>query len=214
MTKLYLIRHAESVANTLGIYQGQSYDTDLSELGRKQAKALVNFFKKVDLGVIYTSPLKRAKQTALALANELGVEVKEDVNLIETNHGEWEGLSKEEIEAKYSDIYRKWLTKPSEVVFPGGEAFVETVARAEAFLNSTIFDEDSIVVTHDNIVRALLAIILEEDIDRMWHYKIEPAAVTIISVDYLRSLNPYKVLQVDEKKHLKGLMSDISVHAL
>jgi broad specificity phosphatase PhoE len=214
MTKLYLVRHAESVANTFGIYQGQSYDTDLSDLGRKQAKALVNFFKKVDLGVIYTSPLKRAKQTALALANELGVEVRVDVNLIETNHGEWEGLSKEEIKTKYSDIYKAWLTKPSEVVFPGGEAFVETVARAEAFLNSTIFDEDSIVVTHDNIVRAFLAIILEEDIDRIWNYKIEPASVTMIGVDYLRSLNPYKVLQVNEKKHLKGLMADISVHAL
>ena len=44
MAKIYLIRHGESIANTLSIYQGQTYDTDLSPLGNRQVYALHDYF--------------------------------------------------------------------------------------------------------------------------------------------------------------------------
>jgi len=61
---IIVVRHAESVANTEGIYQGQTYDTDLSELGKKQTKALANRLNDLELRKIITSPLKRTYKTA------------------------------------------------------------------------------------------------------------------------------------------------------
>lgn len=214
MTKIYLIRHAESVANTMGIYQGQTYDTDLSALGKNQAKALAQKFKSIQIGQIYSSPLKRTKQTAQEIAEATGLEIEIDLNLLETNHGDWEGMSKEEIKKTYNGKYEGWLTNPADVYFPRGETFCETVARAEAFLTSTIFDENTLVVTHDNIVRSMLAIIDGKEINSIWDYDLDPAGITEIEVDYTNRDRIYKILTINNTSHLTDLRADLSKHAL
>lgn len=214
MAKIYLIRHAESIANTFGIYQGQTYDTDLSELGKKQAKRLGEKFQSVHVNKIFASPLKRTKQTAQAIAKITGAPIEFDMNLIETNHGEWEGLSKDEIKVNFSTIYENWQNNPSDVYFPSGESFSETVARAEAFLTSNIFEEDVAVIAHDNIIRAMLCLIENTEINNMWGYGLDPAGVTVIKVNYVSRDNFYKVVKLNDTDHLKNLRADINIHAL
>ena len=117
---IIVVRHAESVANTEGIYQGQTYDTDLSELGKKQTKALANRLNDLELRKIITSPLKRTYKTAEAVASEIGCDVEINEMIIETNHGVWEGKPKSWITQNFPDIHELWQRKPSEVIFPEG----------------------------------------------------------------------------------------------
>ena len=133
MAKIYLVRHAESVANTQGVYQGQTHDSDLSPLGHRQAQALARRFAGGHIDTILTSPLCRTRQTAAALGS-----VIDEPALLETNHGLWEGLSKSDIAARWPELYALWLTRPSLVEFPGGEKFVDTADRAQTWLNSIL----------------------------------------------------------------------------
>src|SRR3990167_7819914 len=102
---IVIIRHAESVSNAQGIYQGQTHDTGLSLLGKKQAKALAKRLKIFGVRKIITSPLKRTHQTALAVADETGCKIVVDKTIIETNHGVWEGKHKDWIAQNFTDIY-------------------------------------------------------------------------------------------------------------
>ncbi|HIH26309.1 histidine phosphatase family protein [Candidatus Woesearchaeota archaeon] len=86
MVKLILIRHAESVANSNMIIQGQKIDEPLSELGEIQAKKTAKIFNKKDIVAIISSDLKRALHTANEISKVLHKNIKIDKRLRERNH--------------------------------------------------------------------------------------------------------------------------------
>lgn len=94
MAKIYLIRHAESIANTQGKYQGQTYDTPLSPLGEMQSQALRNRFVGTRFDQVFSSPLKRTTQTAMAISQNVTFASE----IVETNH-----IKRGEI-LRYNDI--------------------------------------------------------------------------------------------------------------
>lgn len=213
--KLIVVRHGESIANTKGIYQGQSYDTDLSKLGKLQAKALAKFIQKERKpNVVIASPLKRTMQTAKEISGANNSKLLIDTEIIETNHGEWEGLSKAEIEKKYKSLYKKWFTKPSSVIFPGGEKFSDTVDRVKNFIHETDFFDPTILVTHDNIVRILVCIAKNDSIDNIWNYTIQPAAVNEFYIKEFSGRKHIIVKRLNVTKHLGNISSDVNNHAL
>ena len=211
---IIVVRHAESMANTQGIYQGQTYDTDLSELGKKQAEALAKRLKSIGVRKIITSRLKRTHQTAQTIANEVGCEIEINDMIIETNHGIWEGNHKDWIKENFSDIYELWQKKPSEVIFPEGEAFMDTVKRTLTFLESTNFETRTLVVTHDNIIRAMVSLINNFDIDKIWEIPLETASLNFFEVNKVNQKNLFRTLMLNDIEHLVGLRNDISIHAL
>ncbi len=86
MLKIILIRHAESIANALGITQGQKIDEPLSKKGKYQALKLVHRLKNEGVGKIYSSDLKRALHTAKKLSKTLKINIISDKRLRERNH--------------------------------------------------------------------------------------------------------------------------------
>lgn len=214
VNKIIVVRHAESQANGGGIYQGQSHDTDLSELGVKQAKALAQRMKSFSTKRIISSPLRRTYQTALEISKIIESEIEVRSEIIETNHGEWEGKSKEWILANYQDLYELWLDQPSQAAFPDGEHFGDTVRRVEKFLNESKFDNDTVIVSHDNIVRVITALANKDDIDTIWSYNIEPAALNIFEVNQVGGVNQLRALKINDIEHLGSLRADLRKHAL
>lgn len=205
-SKLYLIRHAESLANTRGIYQGQTYDTGLSPLGRLQAQALASRFAGEKFDHVFASPLKRTNQTAAFFSDSCNV----DPELLETNHGAWEGLHKSEVAIRWSDLYIRWQTAPADVVFPGGEAYQDTAARAVNWFNRIAKMSGTVAaVTHINIIQAIIAHILGLDPNSIQNYPIQPTGVTLIE-----SRSPARIVYLNDFSHLKALKSDLTVHAL
>lgn len=211
MAKIYLVRHGESVANTKGIYQGQTYNTPLSAVGEKQAEALAKYFENIDIDKILASPLIRTKETAQKVANRKHLKVFNTPEIIETNHGQWEGVEKRMIEKRWPNLYQLWLNKPGEVGFPEGETFRETEKRVLDWWNNLVNKNGNrLVVTHDNIIRIIVADVLGIDLNNIWKFQLHPAAVTTIEVES----GSLRLLELDDKKHLGRLLTDLTVHAL
>ncbi|KKQ92366.1 MAG: Phosphoglycerate mutase [Candidatus Woesebacteria bacterium GW2011_GWA2_40_7] len=210
MAKTYLVRHGESVANTKGIYQGQTFNTPLSDMGKLQAKALAKYFGGVEIRKILASPLLRTKQTAQEVADLKNIEVIDTLDVIETNHSEWEGVNKKIIEEKWPDVYKTWMETPADAKFPKGETFLETQERIINWWEGmTKNEENTLVVTHDNIIRILVAHALGLLLNNIWKFELNPAAVTVIETNG----NNQRLIALDEKKHLQNLLVDLKKHA-
>lgn len=206
MAKIYLIRHAESIANTKGIYQGQSYNTGLSLLGRKQARALVKTFRQIKFDIIFSSPLKRSLETSKNLSGRLVIEK----SIIETNHGLWEGLSKDEVSGRWPKIYKSWNKAPAEVRFPGGEKFEDTANRAFRWFKELTNKEGTFaVVTHISIIQSILCKISGLSLNRIWDFNLQPTSVTLIE-----SYSLAKIVFINKTDHLEKLLSDLGKEAL
>ena len=99
------------------------FDPPLSEAGRRQSEALAAALGET--AVIRSSPALRALETACALGPEPIV----DQGLRELDFGEADGLSFDEVAVRWPELYEAWLRAPTEVRFPGGEAFVDFRSR-------------------------------------------------------------------------------------
>lgn len=205
MARIFLVRHAESLANTQGIFQGQTHDTDLSPLGVRQAAALGRRFAQSRFDAILASPLQRTRQTAAALGQAV-----DEPSLTETNHGLWETRSKIFVQSRWPDLYAQWLTHPGTVEFPKGEPFSATRDRVVAWFDRlSATDQTVVAVTHSNVIMALLTHMLGQPLDAMWQYAMQPTAVTLIE-----SHSPARVVYINDTSHLNGLESDLSTHAI
>lgn len=214
MAKIIAVRHAESLANTKGIYQGQTYDTPLSALGKKQAEALSQELADYKIDNILSSPLKRTMQTAQKIASQIGKKVKVEKAIIETNHGLWEGKKKKWIYQKYPNIAKKWAIQPSKADFPRGEAFSQTLERVNKFVFENVWKGNTLLVTHDNIVRILICFANDLFIDKMWEIELDPASITIFQVKGINGRKELKTESINNNAHLNGIRSDLSMHAL
>ncbi len=212
MAKIYLVRHAESLANAQGIYQGQTYDTELSVRGKSQAQALAQCFEYIPLSRVIASPLRRTMKTAMIVALKKHLPVQIEPQIIETNHGDWEGKHKEIIIKTWPWIYRKWTRFPSSTKFPQGEHFLETQKRVLDWwrLFCQNISADALVVSHDNIIRIIVARILNRKLNKIWKFHLQPTAITGVSV----IKDNITLVSLGESKHLGGLNVDLSMHAL
>lgn len=129
--RLVLVRHGETEWNRLRRIQGLS-DLELNETGRKQAEALACGLSNERVRAIYTSPLKRARDTARLIAEPHGLEVVTLHGLREMNAGEVDGLTYEEMRTHYGDFFKKWMEDCSTVRPPGGCTLDELQEQAWA----------------------------------------------------------------------------------
>lgn len=131
MTRLVLIRHGETDWNVEGRYQGQA-DPPLNEKGLVQARQLTEQLQGAQIGVLYTSPLLRAKQTADIVARHLEIPLHVEPRLMEIHQGDWQTRLRAEIESRYPDLFRRWETEPWEVTPPEGEHLSQVQNRVHA----------------------------------------------------------------------------------
>jgi len=156
VTLLYLIRHARSIWNAEGRWQGQA-DPPLDDIGLKQAHALADHLRGEALAAVYSSPLARARQTAEIIAQTCHTPLIFDDRLKERHIGEWAGLTLEEVKARYPTVYRPgWhINGP-----PGGESQASLMARAAAVFAEIVADHPDTtvaVVSHGGTLNAYLA---------------------------------------------------------
>jgi probable phosphoglycerate mutase len=144
VTLLYLIRHGRTDWNDAGRLQGQS-DPPLNELGRQQARKAASALEKIPFQGVYSSDLRRARQTAQELVERTGLPLRFDRRLREIALGDWEGLAAVDIAARWPNEWQVWLRHPSLARPPGGESLPELEARVRAAL-------DEIAARHDGPV--------------------------------------------------------------
>ena len=177
-TRLYVIRHAESVGNVNGRFCGWT-DLPLTEKGKVQAKALSRFLKDKNIDSVYSSTLKRAMQTCNIALPEYDDEIILSDDLKEINGGSWEMTRWEELPVK-------WPKEYTVMKMPGGESVQQLYERTSLFIDQVIRDNmgKSIgIFTHGTVIKALIAYLVHKDINYLnniiWH---ENASVTLFKI--------------------------------
>lgn len=117
--RLVLVRHGETDFNRQRRIQGRS-DLELNERGRKQAERLAQALKSERVEAIYTSPLRRAFETAQLIAHFHHLEVATLDGLMELDAGEVDGLTYDEMATRHGDFLEKWTSDCTSVRPPGG----------------------------------------------------------------------------------------------
>jgi len=157
-TTVWLVRHAEAdgVSNRCCGH----LDPPLSPDGVLQANAVARRLAAEPISRFYASTSSRAVETARILAQPHGLPLETIADLREMHFGDLEGLTYEEIERGWPEIFHSWMTRPTETRFPNGETFIQMRKRAlealESLLN-TRKNEVILVVTHAGVIRAVLA---------------------------------------------------------
>jgi probable phosphoglycerate mutase len=154
---LYLIRHGESQYNAEGRIQGQ-IDIPLSDIGQRQSLAIATAFDQIKLDAVFSSPLKRAAQTASPLADKQGRRIEFLDELKEIHAGIFAGLLWGEIEQKYPEHALPWREQHPDFVIPGGESRRQLMDRGVRGL-SAIRErnlEQVAIVAHGGVLCAAL----------------------------------------------------------
>ncbi len=183
MGRLYLIRHGETDSNRSFRFQGQT-DIELNEKGRAQAQVLAQHFKDIYLDTVYCSSLKRAAQTAAPLAETHGLKAVTVDDLKEIAFGRWEGLSYEEINSQGIGEIDEFFKNPALCHVPGGENFTDVAARVAPFFKQCLkeMDEKDIaIVSHGGIIRVLLCLFLEMDLNKIWNFSVGNCSTTALA---------------------------------
>ena len=121
MVNIILIRHGETDWNTEQVFRGR-IDVPLNRVGLSQAEAVGLSLKDRDIDALYSSPLKRAFETAHMVAKGRKLEVLSEEGFIDINFGLWQGISHQEVKADFKDLYARWINEPHKVTFPEGES--------------------------------------------------------------------------------------------
>ena len=178
MTTVYLARHGESDWNAANRFQGHS-DRPLTDLGRRQAEALADELSATaGLSAIYSSPLRRALDTAIVVGARTGLEPVPVEELREVDVGTWAGLSRAEVEASFPAAFRRWLDGGEG--WEDGESYAAMSARVLAALGRIAEahrSEEILVVSHGGPIRAIQAAAAGMDVHeyRKLH-RVEPNA--------------------------------------
>ena len=207
-TTLLLIRHGETNWNKMGRFQG-SIDIELTDTGRKQAYFL-NKRLSGKFDYIYTSPLKRAKETASILASSSNKELNIADDIKEINFGKWEGLTRKEIKEQFSDEFRNWKTDKEEGLIVGGEG---SLKKASVRGTNCILDivkkhngQTIAAVAHGGIIKAILIGLFNWDMT-MYHKSVL-GNTSITEIIFTDDLKPVLV-KLNDTAHLEHLENDL-----
>lgn len=165
MTTLLLARHGESDWNRARRWQGHA-DRPLTERGRAQAAELAARLAEIPLDAVYSSDLRRARETAAAVAQTHGIEVDEVPDLREVDVGSWEGLTRDEAERRFPDAFRRWLA--GRTGWDDGETYPEMSRRVIAAVDRIAAENDGgrvLIVSHGGPIRAIHGAALGIDVE-------------------------------------------------
>ncbi len=202
MTRLIIVRHAESAFNLQNRIQGH-LDSELTKKGLSQAKRLAERIRHFHIDKIYSSDLGRAYSTTVEITRHLKrVKIIRDPKLREILLGDWEGMTPEEVDRLYERGYQKWLKKPSAMVIPNAERVanfrrrvterVRRIARRE--IGKTV-----LLVTHGGVITALLADWLKADFDRVLRgIQIDNTSLTFVEI----TASNVKLWVINDTDHL------------
>lgn len=160
-------------------------DPPLSDAGLLQARRLTIALRAAPLRAVYSSPLRRAVQTAQAVAGAHRLEVSLVPALREISFGVWEGLTNEELEERFGDLLRTFWTAPAEARIPGGEMLADAQARVMAALTSVVErhpDETAAIVGHGGINKIALLNLLGAPLSSYWRIRQDNACINVLEV--------------------------------
>ena len=186
---LYIIRHGETEWNRMRRVQGHT-DIPLNERGRHLAAETAEKMREIKLDLCFTSPLKRARETARIILGSREIPLYDEERIREIGFGAYEGVSSGDDSDPKSRAVQLFFTEPASYVPPAdAETIPELYSRTGEFLTelcrrNDLQDKNILVSTHGAAMTALLNRIKGElSVEHFWKYKVPPnCAVTMAAV--------------------------------
>ncbi|HEU4604486.1 MAG TPA: histidine phosphatase family protein [Steroidobacteraceae bacterium] len=164
---------------------GRLVDAPLSSQGELQATAVARRLSSLEQVHVESSPRLRTRQTATAIAEACGrKDVAIAAALDEIDFGEWSGHTFAELETDAR--WRAWNSRRSEHATPAGETMQAVYARAIAhmqLLANSHAECTNVLVTHADVIRAIVLIGLGASVDAFWKLSISPASITRLTLE-------------------------------
>jgi broad specificity phosphatase PhoE len=151
------VRHGETAANTEMRYLG-TRDDPLNERGIRQAEQAASALRDLPIAAVYSSPLRRAADTARRIADARGLAVEIEQRLREGAFGQWEGLTRAEVAARDPELLARWEMDAA-VAPPGGESLAGVARRVldlAEMLAGRHAGQSIVLVSHVAPIKALL----------------------------------------------------------
>ena len=195
---MILIRHGECQGNLENRFRGRK-DYPLNETGRKQALELAGTLVRFNPLRIYSSPLKRARETAFPLEENLGIKVETIEGFNNISLSSWEGRLKKEIAREYPEEWHVWLNNPEELKLDGAETFRDVQERSYSALLSIArkhLGETIIVVSHRTTLKPLIARCLGLPEPYFWKFHIDTGSYSVMDFTEDRGFSLYQLNQI------------------
>lgn len=188
-TRLYLCRHGQTEFNRLHKFQGRGVNTVLNDTGRAQASHLAHAMRNVPLRAIYSSTLRRARETATIVSqHHAKLELQQFQDLEEMSFGLFEGNAHELFDDQVQAIHHRWLAGDYAARFPSGENPLEVVARGVAkireLMASSAPDDHVLIVTHGRFNKVVLAQMLHGGLSKMHDLTQDNTCVNVVDYDH------------------------------
>lgn len=182
MTLFHLVRHAEH--GLLGkVLTGRMPGVKLSEHGQAQAQALAQSFSTRPITAVVSSPLERAQQTAAPIAAILDLNITTEAALNEIDFGAWTGMAFDALHDL--PAWHIWNQFRGTAATPGGETMLQALARALAVLARLRMahpNDEVVLVSHQDVLKAIVAHSLGMPLDLMHRIELAPASRSVLQV--------------------------------
>jgi len=184
MTRIIIARHGETDWNVGEVFRGR-LDVGLNETGLTQAEALGQHLAGIAVEAVYSSPLRRALDTARSVAAHHALEVSVAQDLVDFNYGVWQGLTHQEVKERYAELYHRWLAEPHLVTMPDGESLDDVAERTRQVVENVVASHEGtvVLVSHRVVNKVLICSLLGLDSSHFWNIRQDVAGTTIFEYE-------------------------------
>lgn len=203
---IFLIRHGETDYNKKGIVQGSGIDSDLNEVGQKQAEAFFSAYKNVPFDAVYTSALKRTHQSVKSfLELDLPHTILPGLNEISWGHKEGKAPDPNN-DNSYFHLIDQWRRGETHIPAAGGESPQQVAQRQKRAIDKIISQKDEklvLVAMHGRAMRILLTWLSELPLSEMdcFHHQ----NLCLYKIEYSYLTGKFKILETNNTEHLQLL---------
>ena len=201
IVQIVLVRHGATDWNLQGRCQGAT-DRELSEAGIRQAEQISALLSEEKFHAVYSSNLRRARQTAELISRPHDLPVLIEDELRELDHGALEGRTFNEIKNSYGEFLTRWRSEPAEICVPGGERLVDVAERAWKGLNDIVRRHPEapriLVVSHNFPILGIVCRISGTHLNNYRTFHLDPCGITRLGHDRKQA---WRITQVNGREY-------------
>lgn len=201
--ELFIVRHGETDYNRKGIIQGSGIDSDLNELGRRQALAFYNHYKEEKFDLVMVSNLVRTHQTAAPFI-AAGIPHIIVPEIREISWGIYEGQSySPEVGKEYKRLLNAWAGENLTMSMRGGESAAQLSERLLIFIQQIrdIPQKKILVVSHGRTIRCMMCLFSQLPMKHMEQFQHANTGLFVVNMETERTI----IKQLNDIRHLESL---------
>ena len=186
MTTFYVVRHAAKEHGDFFNPHLRHQDEPLSAPGQADAHKLCAYLNGTAMAAIYISEYQRTRQTSEPLARLLQLTPVIDERLNEIDNGRLDGMTDEQIQQIYPEVWQAFLSRSMDFRFPEGETGAEARQRIVEFLEEKRQQhpaENVMIVCHEGLIRLLVCAILDLPVYKRWNFRVDFCGITEITYE-------------------------------